>query len=288
MSFENSNGVSELKNKKPKSRKGILVVSFGTTYEETRKNTIEAIEERIAEIFNDYEIRSAFTSSIIRRILKKRDSIIALSPEEALQKMYDDGFTEIIVQSLHLLPGEEYHEKIIKTVKAYEGVFKKIVVGRPVLSIDKDYDAVIDAIKKQVPPLEENQSVVLMGHGSHHPANACYSFLQLKLIDEIPNVFIGNVEGYPTLEDILPKLTRNGIEEIILMPFMLVAGVHARTDMAGDGDDSWKNILQKKGFTVKTYTKGLGENLAFQDIYIRHIKDSINGIPMGYEPKVHR
>lgn len=262
-------------------KKGILVVSFGTSYADTRKVTIEACENKITESFPDYEVRRAFTSSIIRNILKDRDNIIVDSPEEALTKMKDDGFTEVIVQPLHIIPGAEYNE-MLNTLTDFEANFEKLVIGRPILTTINDYKAAVEALKVQLPELNKDQAVVVMGHGTHHPANASYSCLQLVISDMMSNVFVGTVEGYPTLDDVIAKLKAEGIKEVTLMPYMVVAGDHAQNDMAGDEEDSWKTILKKEGFVVKTYLHGLGENPEYQQIYVNHVQDCIDGHPMGH------
>ncbi len=267
--------------KKSAKKKGILVVSFGTSYAKTRKITIEACEKRIARSFPEYQVRRAFTSKIIRRILKKRDNIKVYSTEEALEKMYADGFAVVIVQPLHILPGEEYHEKILRQAAPFKGAFKKLVVGRPILSNMNDFDNAVKALKYQLPKLKSKEAVILMGHGTHHPANAAYGLLQQKLAKQVRNVYIGTVEGYPTLKTIIPKLKKKKIKKVILMPYMVVAGDHAQNDMAGNEADSWKSILRKQGFKVKVYLKGLGENPKYQDIYIQNVKDCIQGHPMG-------
>ncbi len=263
-------------------KKGILVVSFGTSYADTRKVTIEACENRIAEHFPGYEVRRAFTSSIIRNILKDRDNILVDSPEEALTKMKEEGFTEVIVQPLHIITGEEYTE-VLETVADFEGAFEKLVVGRPILTTIDDYKAAAEALKTQLPQLKKDQAVVLMGHGTPHPANASYSCLQLVISDMMPNVFVGTVEGYPGLDDVTARLKEADIKEVTLVPYMVVAGDHAQNDMAGDEDDSWKTILKKEGFVVKTYLHGLGENPGYQQIYINHVQDCIDGYPMGHQ-----
>lgn len=270
---------NEIKNKSnknnPTSKMGILVVSFGTSHEGTRRSTIEAIKKKISEEFKGYKIYIAFTSSIIRKILKKRDNIIIPSTQDALDKMNEANIIEVIIQPLHFLPGEEFHEKILKIVNGYKENFKRIIVGKPIFSNLEDYDLVINALKKQLPKLKDEQAVILMGHGSQHPANACYSCLQLKLMENIKNVFVATIEGYPTLDSILPKLKDSKIREITLVPLMVVAGEHVLNDMAGDQKDSWKKILEKEGYSINIYLKGLGENSAFQDIYIQHIKNAI-------------
>ncbi|MDK2821336.1 MAG: sirohydrochlorin cobaltochelatase [Clostridia bacterium] len=259
-------------------KKGILVVSFGTSYENTRKACIESVENKIAKIFPEYEIRRAFTSQIIIKKLAERDNIKIDNPKEALQKMKEEGFSEVIVQPLHIINGSEF-EEIVEVVKEFEGSFDKLSLGRPILTHVKDYKIAVEAIKEQLPKLDKGQAVVFMGHGSEHPANSAYACLQsvINHSDLNGKVFIATVEGYPTLDYVIEDLKTKNINEVILMPFMLVAGDHAINDMAGDEEDSWKTILQKEGYVVSTYLHGLGENPAFQQIYIDHVKDTIQG-----------
>jgi sirohydrochlorin cobaltochelatase len=259
------------------SKRAILVVSFGTSYADTRAVTIEACEQKIAETFPDYEVRRAFTSNIIIKILKERDNILVDTPEEALQKLQEEGFSEAIVQPLHIIPGSEFHD-VVQVVNAYKSTFESIRLGVPLLATTEDYMATAEALKTQLPELKDDEAVVFMGHGTHHPANASYPALQQVLEDQgIKNVFVGTVEGYPELEHIIARLQAQQIKKVTLMPFMLVAGDHAQNDMAGDEEDSWKMLLKKEGFVVDTYLHGLGENPAIQELYIKHIQDAIKG-----------
>lgn len=264
-------------------KKAILAVSFGTTYEDTRKLTIDKIEERISNTFKDYEVRRAFTAHIIINVLKTRDGIIVDTPEEALRKLSEEGFEEIIVQPLHLIPGEEY-QYVTDVVQSFKKYFKKITLGRPILffkggeeELPDDYKILVEAIEDTIP---KTGITIFMGHGSVHVANACYSCLQLVFQDKgFNNVYIANVEGYPELTNVITRLKNNYENisdfEVMLMPLMLVSGDHAKNDMAGEEEDSWKNLLLKEGFKVNLYLHGLGEIKAFQNIYIKHIEDVI-------------
>ncbi|RLA95385.1 MAG: sirohydrochlorin cobaltochelatase [Deltaproteobacteria bacterium] len=256
-------------------KRGILVVSFGTSYAAVRKSCIESVEKKIAETFSGYEVRRAFTSGMVIKKIKERDKIFIDNPEEALLKMKKEGFKEVVVQPLHIIPGVEY-EKVKEAVEKFKnGSFKKIVLGRPVLYDKEDYGAAVRALKIQIPKLDNHQMVVFMGHGTCHFSNACYTFLQSILNVHGLNVFVATVEGYPELKDIIPELKARGIIEITLMPYMLVAGDHVINDMAGEKENSWKNILIKAGFKVDMYLHGLGENPAYQDIYVQHVQDII-------------
>jgi sirohydrochlorin cobaltochelatase len=265
-----------------RAKKAILVISFGTSYADTRKVTIEACENKIQETFSNYEVRRAFTSNIIIKIMKERDNIVVDTPEEALQKLQDEGFSEVIVQPLHVIPGVEFHD-IVAIVKKYEPAFDTIRLGAPLLTTIHDYMAVADAINRQLPDLGEHDAVAFMGHGTHHPANAAYATLERVFEDNgMKHVFVGTVEGYPEFEHVLKRLQDNKIEKVTLMPFMLVAGDHAQNDMAGDEEDSWKTMLKKEGIVVEAYLHGLGENPAIQDIYVQHVKDTIEGEAGGH------
>jgi len=263
-------------------KKAILVVSFGTTYEDARKVTIDIIEEKIKHTFIDYDIRRAFTSHVILRVLKNRDNIYIDTPEEALQKLKNEGYSDVIVQPLHVIPGVEF-DYINNVVKRYKSskAFENIVIGRPLIcfkgeedGVPDDYSIMLDALSKQLP---HDDTVILMGHGTNHIANAVYCCFESVLRDRgFINVHVATVEGYPTLDRVIPNIMAQGSTEVILMPLLLVAGDHAKNDMAGDSEDSWKSILEEKGFKVKTYLHGLGENSDVQDIYIQHINDVIN------------
>ncbi|MCT4594782.1 MAG: sirohydrochlorin cobaltochelatase [Anaeromicrobium sp.] len=258
-------------------KKGILVVSFGTSYEHTRKANIEAVENRIKEEFEGYEVRRAFTSNKVIKKLRERDNIIVDTPYEALNRMKKDGFEEVTIQPLHIIPGIEY-EKIVSVLSEYNGEFKRIVLGRPILYSVNDYKEAVDAFKSQLPSMKEDSAVVLMGHGTYHPSNACYACLQSFFNDEKLNVYVATVEGYPEIDHIIPKLKDKNIKEVTLMPYMLVAGDHAINDMASSEEDSWKSLLEKEGFIVKIYLHGLGENLDYQNIYVNRVREAIEEI----------
>ncbi|WP_125153185.1 sirohydrochlorin cobaltochelatase [Clostridium rectalis] len=260
------------------NKKGILVVSFGTSYEKTRKLTIEAIEKRIKEEYKDYEVRRAFTSGMIINKLKKRDNLFIDNTQEALDRMAKEGFKEVIVQSLHIMPGEEYDDiKLAVHRFVHKNVFDKLILGRPLLFRTEDYFKAVNALKTQIPERGEKEAVVFMGHGSTHPANSSYALFQYVIEEEgLGNVYIANVEGFPELDIIIPKLKKGNIKKVTLMPFMLVAGDHATNDMAGE-KDSWKTSLQDNGFEVEIYLHGIGENKKVQNIFLQHVQDCIEG-----------
>lgn len=267
------------------NKKAILVVSFGTTYADTRKVTTEAVKNKIQAAFPDYEVRQAFTSRIIIKKLADRDNIKVDTEKQALDKLKAEGYTDVIVQPLHVEAGDEY-DKVNRVVEQYakNKAFAKISMGRPILYFTgqedrpDDYMEAIKALQSQMPKLGKAEAVVFMGHGGVNPSNTAYAALQMKLQDAgLNNVFIFTVEGYPTIENVIKELKQNKVKKVTLMPLMLVAGDHANNDMAGDEKDSFKSQLIAAGFKVDTYIHGLGENAGIQDIYVQHVKDMIDG-----------
>ena len=253
-------------------KKAILVVSFGTSYHETRKKTIEACENKIKESFKDYDFYRAFTSGMIINKLKKRDNMFIDNPSEALEKLYNAGYQEVVVQSLHIICGDEYN-KLKDMVAQYEDKFDKISIGRPLLTYIDDYRETVEAVKKDLDKMDIDEAVVFMGHGTEHESHASYPAIEYMFRDYGINAFVGTVEGYPELEQVIKKLKNRNIKTVDLLPFMLVAGDHAINDMASDEEDSWKTILEKEGFNVKVHVKGLGENPYIQEKFKNHALD---------------
>jgi sirohydrochlorin cobaltochelatase len=199
------------------------------------------------------------------------------SPEIALAKMMDQGFTHVVVQSLHTILGTMHHD-LAKTVDAFNslGRFDRILMGAPLLATQDDMERAVDAILKTIPKDRKNkEAVVYMGHGTHHPANAFYAALMFQVQRKDPNVFVGTVEGYPEIEDIKVWLKEKKIQTAWLIPFMSVAGDHARNDMAGVDEDSWLSILTNAGIRCKPVLKGTAEFDAFIDIWVDHIKTAL-------------
>ena len=253
-------------------KKAILVVSFGTSYHETRKKTIEVCENKIKESFKDYDFYRAFTSGMIINKLKKRDNMFIDNPSEALEKLYNAGYKEVVVQSLHIICGDEYN-KLKDMVAQYEDKFDKISIGRPLLTYIDDYRETVEAVKKDLDKMDIDEAVVFMGHGTEHESHSSYPAIEYMFRDYGINAFVGTVEGYPELEQVIKKLKNRNIKTVDLLPFMLVAGDHAINDMASDEEDSWKTTLEKEGFNVKVHVKGLGENPYIQEKFKNHALD---------------
>lgn len=266
-------------------KKAILVVSFGSTYEETRKKNIESTENKIRSAFPGYDVFRAFTSRMVIRRLAERDGIRVDTEKQALERLQAAGYQEVYVQPLHIVAGEEY-EKVKRIVAAYahakEKAFERIAIGRPLLYYmgqeeqPDDYLAVIEAIKSQLVKPDNSKAIVFMGHGGVHPANAAYAVLQMKLEQAgFGHSYVYTVEGFPSFESVVEKLQKQQVRKVKLMPFMLVAGDHANNDMAGDEPDSAKSQLLAAGFEVAAQLAGLGENAAIQELYVQHLKDAI-------------
>lgn len=253
----------------------ILVVSFGTSNHETREKTIGAVERAVAEAFPQYDVRRAFTSSFIVRKLEK-EGIPVDDVNEAIAKLSSDGIRNLIVQPTHLMHGNEY-EKLKVVLQDAEGVFEKIVLGDPLLTDEKDIDAVITAVTEDVKSVCKGSetAVIFMGHGSDAKANAVYVNMQNRLSEKgFSDIYIATVEASPSFEEVLQEISGKDYKRVILQPLMVVAGDHALNDMAGE-EDSWKSRLIEAGYEVETVLKGLGEIPAIREIYVEHVKNLI-------------
>lgn len=257
-------------------KKGILLVAFGSSVPEAQVS-FDNIDKRIKNDFPDTPVFWAYTSSIIRNKLAKEGKILD-SVAMALARMTDRGFTHVAIQSLHTIRGEEFDD-LTNTVKAFEGLpdgIEKVVIGAPLLSSEKDMEAVTSAILKNIPAhRKKGDAVLLMGHGTPHPSNAFYAALMFHLQRQDPYVFVGTVEGSPDINDIIPMLKAKKLKKIFLAPFMSVAGDHARNDLAGDEEDSWKSILTKQGFECDITLKGTAEYENMIDIWAGHLQEAM-------------
>ncbi len=257
------------------SEKGpvILLVTFGTSVPRAQA-AFDNIGKRVRAAFPDAPVRWAYTSSIIREKLAKAGQYLD-APEIALAKLMDESYKRVAVQSLHMIPGAEFHDLQVNA-GAFRGMvdgFDRLLIGHPALSTAADLDKVVDAVFRIVPPERKaDEAVVLMGHGTHHPANVYYEAMMYRLQQRDPLVFMGTVEGTPTLADVKTMLLERGVQKAYLMPFMSVAGDHALNDMAGDDPDSWKSVLTEAGIECVPVTKGLAEFDPFADIWVDHLR----------------
>jgi sirohydrochlorin cobaltochelatase len=255
---------------------GILLVAFGSS-EPSAQVSFDNIDKAVKATYPDIPVRWAYTSHIIRKKLAKQGKHLD-SPEVALAKMMDEGFTHVAVQSLHTIGGAEYHD-LRRTVGAFKvmGGFQRIILGYPLLATQEDMQRAVDGILETIPKdRQKGDAVVLMGHGTHHPSNAFYAALMFQLQLKDPGIFMGTVEGYPAVDDIKEMLLKKKIKKAYLMPFMSVAGDHAKNDMAGDEEDSWKSILTKAGIQCVPILKGTAEYDSFVDIWVSHISGPLS------------
>ena len=257
-------------------KKAIIAVSFGTSYPDTLEKTIAATERALAVSFSGWEVRRAFTSGRIIEKLCARDGVLIDNVTEALQRLLDEGYTHVAVQPTHVMHGEEY-EKMLAQVEPFRSRMK-LSIGMPLLHAECDYTAVAAALLRWLGEPEEDEALIFMGHGTPHFANSAYAQMEHVLQLRCERVFVATVEGYPTLDSVLAKLQkRPQIRRITLVPFMLVAGDHAKNDMAG-GTGSWKSTLEAQGYAVHCVMKGIGECKAVQDLFVQHCREAVSAL----------
>ena len=235
------------------SKKAILIVSFGTSYENTRKRTIDAIERDIADAFPVCPAYRAWTSKMIIAKLKKRDGIIIHTVKEAMEQMLLDGITDVIVQPTHVINGIE-NDQMKADALSFRDRFSSIVFGNPLLTTEEDNQAVVQAVAGEFQDMDQETALVLMGHGTEHYANSVYAALDSLL---------------RAADSFQPK-------KIVLAPFMIVAGDHAQNDLAGEDPDSWMNRLSSEGYKVTPVLKGLGEYPKIRQILVDHVQQAMD------------
>lgn len=257
---------------KPGEKAALLMVHFGTTYDDTRALTIDAINTKAQNAFPELKFQEAYTSRIIIRRLKKR-GIDKLTPLDALLKLRGEGYTHIIVQSTNIIDGVEM-ESLRRDVESVLPFFKEIRVGTPLLYSVEDAEKIVEIMGNRLNASAPGkkaakENFVLVGHGTYTPSTAIYSQMDYMLkAGGLTNFHIGTIEGYPTFETMLAQLKADKAKRVTLVPFMFVAGDHAKNDIAGE----WKEALEKEGYTVNTRLEGLGQVPEIQEIFIEHIR----------------
>ena len=252
----------------------IVVMTFGTTFAENRAKTINATIEGIKAAHPGVKVVTAYTSHIIIDRVAANEGIKYPTPEEALAQLKAEGYTRVALTTLDVIPGMEYNYKL-GVFNSYKQNFKKMTIGTPLMYWQgqeeqaDDVTEVLEAFATQFPKTKKGEGIVMMAHGTPNIANAYYAVIQEKLQEMgYDNVFIETVEGWPSLETIIPKLKAKKIKQVTIMPFMMVAGDHANNDMAGSEEDSHKSILEKEGIKVEAYIHGLGENEAVRNVFV--------------------
>ena len=249
----------------------LLVVSFGTSYNDNRAATIGAVESAMETAFPDYAVRRGFTSNIIIEHIQRRDGVVIDDVAEALARAKANGVKNLLVQPTHLMNGYEYGD-LVKELEACAGDFETVKIGAPLLTTDEDFAAVAQAMVDAAAGYDDGKTAVCyMGHGSEAAANGIYARMQQHLTGSgHDNFFVGTVEAEPTAEDLVKLVKAGGYERVVLRPMMIVAGDHANNDMAGDGEDSWKSVFTAAGFQVACEVNGLGELEAIQQLLAAH------------------
>lgn len=254
--------------------KGLLVVSFGTSVNETREKNIDAIERQLAEAFPERCLYRAWTSGMIIRKLKKRDGVQIDTVQEAMERMLSDGIRELLAQPTHVINGIE-NDGMAAEIMAYADRFAHIYMGTPLLTSEEDSRAVVSALMEECRPLAADEALVFMGHGTLHYVNPVYAALDYRFKDMgYPNVFVGTVEAYPSFESLVKLVKAYGAKRVILAPFMVVAGDHAMNDMSGP-EDSWRERFRAEGFEVECVLKGMGEYEGIRRLYAEHAKAAL-------------
>ena len=261
--------------------KELLVVSFGTSFNDSRRLTIGAIEGDLQEAFPDWSVRRAFTSQIIIDHVKSRDGEAIDNVHEALERAVNNGVKILVVQPTHLMHGFEYTD-LKNELAEYADAFDKIVLAEPLLNIDRDYDTVAEAVVAATADFDNGDTAIcFMGHGTEAESNAVYAKMQTILSEAgCEHYYIGTVEATPTVEDVLKLVQAGSYKRVVLRPLMIVAGDHANNDMAGDDDDSWKSIFTAAGYEVECVVEGLGQLPAVRQLIVEHTREAMaaNGL----------
>lgn len=251
-------------------KRAILLVSFGTSHPDTLAKTISAIETTVGEAFRERTLRRAFTSPTIMKKLAKAGTPVDDIPT-ALRKLAKEGYDDIVLQPTHILNGEDY-ETLMVQAEPFVDEFDQFAFGDPLLTTVEDFQEVAEVLVGSVPPKTEGTAIVFIGHGTEHFSNAAYAQMHYLFHDMgRSDIAVGTVEGYPEVPQVLRRLEERGdVKKVILYPMMIVAGDHAKNDLAGDVEDSWKSKLEAKGYEVSCVLRGMGELQGIQEIFVRH------------------
>ena len=259
--------------------KELLVVSFGTSYNDSRRLTIGAIEQWLQTGFPDWSVRRAFTSQIIIDHVKDRDGEVIDNVTEALERAIQNGVKTLVVQPTHLMSGFEYTD-LKDELAEYADAFDQIILSDPLLVSDDDFVSVADAIVDATSKYDDGETAIcFMGHGTEADSNGVYARMQTVLNDAgKENYYIGTVEAEPSVEDVLEMVQAGNYKKVVLRPLMIVAGDHANNDMAGDEEDSWKSVFEAAGYEAECVIEGLGQIEAIHEMILAHAGIAISQV----------
>ena len=254
----------------------LLVVSFGTSFNDSRRLTIGGIEAALADAIPDYSVRRAFTAQIIIDHVERRDGIHIDNITEALDRAVANKVKILVVQPTHLMHGFEYDDMVAELAQRADQ-FDQVVVAEPLLTSDDDFDRVADILIDLLKDYDDGKTaIVYMGHGTEHDSNKVYARMQEILNTKgADNYYVGTVEAAPSVDDVLEAIRDKGYEKVVLRDMMVVCGDHANNDMAGDEEDSWKSIFTAAGYQVECVLEGLGQVPEIQQIYVEHAQAAI-------------
>jgi len=251
--------------------KELLVVSFGTSFNDSRRLTIGGIEQAIDDAVEDYSVRRAFTAQIIIDHVERRDGIHIDNMTEALDRAVNNGVKVLVVQPTHLMHGFEYDD-VVAELAEYADAFEQIVVAEPLLTSEEDFDRVADILISLPKDYDDGKTaIVYLGPGTEQEYNKVYAQMQNVLTSKgAENYYVGTVEAAPSVDDVLEAIKDKGYTRVVLRDMMVVCGDHANNDMAGDEEDSWKSIFTAAGYDVECVLEGLGQVPEIQAIYVEH------------------
>lgn len=252
-------------------KQALAVISFGTTYPQALE-AIFHLEQHLASCVPHCDFFRAFTSRTVIRWLKEEQGMDVMTPPQLMQHLKEQGYQEVYCQTLHVIGGREF-TRLEEELREFQGDFRVLSLGAPMLESVQDDRQCVQAVMNHIPPMGPQDALLLMGHGTDHRANAAYA--QLESVFAAmghERVYVGTAEGYPMLEDLLPRLKQKNIRKVMLMPFLIVAGEHARNDLAGDEENSWKSRLQKEGYEVSVLMQGLGEFPEIAQVFEQHLR----------------
>ena len=268
--------LDDIRNQDSIGEKEILVVSFGTSFNDSRRENIGGIEAAVEKAFPEWSVRRGFTSQIIIDHVERRDGFKIDNLKQALDRAVENGVKELVIQPTHLMSGFEYND-VVTEAAGYADAFEKISVGKPMLNTDADFERLISIITADTAAKDDGETaIIFMGHGTEAESNGVYAKLQEMLTaGGHDHYFIGTVEAEPSLDDVLAAIEGKGYTKVVLEPLMVVAGDHANNDMAGDEEDSWKSILTAEGYEVTCILRGLGELEDIRAIYAAKALEAI-------------